>query len=113
MKPSSLAPSTQVDDSPQRIRIGGHVQAGHLMRQVRPAYPKSARYQGIEGTVLLDAVIGTNGDVLSLVVVNKLADPDLAAAALAAVKQWHYPTLPSGVPVEVVTTIAMNFTLQE
>lgn len=104
----------QGDSSPERIRVGGNVQPANLMRQVKPAYPISARDQGIEGTVLLDAVIGTNGDVLSLVVVNKLADPDLAAAALRAVQQWHYqPTLLNGVPVEVVTTIAMNFTLQE
>lgn len=99
--------------SAQRIRVGGNVQATKLLRQVKPAYPESAQSQGIEGTVLLNAVIGTDGNLLSLVVMNRLADPDLAAAALDAVKQWHYqPTLLNGAPVEVVTTITVNFKLQ-
>jgi TonB family protein len=99
--------------SPQRIKVGGNVQAANLIRQVKPAYPPSAKAQGIEGTVLLGAVISKEGDLLSLTVLNKLADPDLAAAALDAVKQWHYrPTLLNGEPVEVVTTITVNFQLQ-
>lgn len=105
--------TTQSDTTPQRIRVGGMVQATRLMRQVRPAYPASAKAQGIEGTVLMHAVISKEGDLLSLTVMNKLADPDLAAAALDAVKQWHYqPTLLNGEPVEVETTITMNFKLQ-
>ena len=90
------------------------VQASKLLRQIKPPYPASAKAQGIEGTVLLSAIIGKDGDLLSVTVVNKLVDPDLAAAALNAVKQWHYePTLLNGVPVEVITTITMNFELQE
>jgi TonB family protein len=99
--------------SPQRIRIGGMVQATNLIRQVKPAYPAAAKAQGIEGSVLMKAVISKEGDLLSLTVMNKLADPDLAAAALDAVKQWHYrPTLLNGEPVEVETTITVNFQLE-
>jgi TonB family protein len=95
------------------VRVGGNVQATKLIRQVKPAYPAVAKAQGIEGTVLLKAIIGKDGNLLSLTVLNKLADPDLAAAAMAAAQQWRYePTLLNGVPVEVVTTITMNFTLQ-
>lgn len=95
------------------VRVGGNVQATKLIRQVKPAYPAAAKAQGIEGTVLLKAIIGKDGSLLSVVVINKLADPDLAAAALAAVQQWRYePTLLNGEPVEVVTTITMNFSLQ-
>jgi protein TonB len=37
-------------------------------------------------------------------------DPDLAAAALDAVRQWRYrPTLLNGVPVEVITEIDVDF----
>jgi protein TonB len=43
-----------------------------------------------------------------------LANPELAAAAMDAVKQWRYePTLLNGVPVEVVTTISVNYRLQK
>jgi TonB family protein len=97
----------------ERIRVGGMVQATKLIKQVKPAYPEIAKAQGIEGTVLMNAIIGKDGSLLSLTVMNKLADPDLAAAALDAVKQWRYqPTLLNGEPVEVVTTITVNFKLQ-
>jgi protein TonB len=44
---------------------------------------------------------------------NALANPELAKAAVDAVKQWHYePTLLNGNPVEVATTIAVNFKLR-
>jgi periplasmic protein TonB len=47
-------------------------------------------------------------------VLNTLADPSLAKAASQAVKQWRYqPTLLNGEPIEVVTTITINFRLSE
>jgi TonB family protein len=62
----------------------------------------------------MNAVIGKDGSLLSLAVVSKLADPDLAAAALEAARQWRYqPTLLNGEPVEVLTTITVNFKLEE
>jgi periplasmic protein TonB len=61
--------------------------------------------------VLLEAVISTEGNILSLKVVNS-ADPDLARAATTAVQQWHYqPTTLNGQPLEVVTTITVDFRL--
>jgi TonB family protein len=108
------APAKPVPVAPTRIRIGGNVQATKLISQIKPVYPESAQRQGIEGTVLLQAVIARDGSLLSLGVVNTLADPDLAAAAVDAVKQWRYePTLLNGEPVEVVTTISVNFRLQK
>jgi TonB family protein len=96
------------------VRIGGNVQATKLISQVKPVYPESAQRQGIEGTVLLRAVIARDGSLLSIGVMNTLADPELASAATDAVKQWRYePTLLNGEPVEVVTTISVNFHLQK
>jgi len=47
-------------------------------------------------------------------VLNTLANPSLVEAAVEAVKQWRYqPTLLNGEPVEVVTTITMNFRLSD
>jgi TonB family protein len=98
--------------SPQRIRIGGNVQATKLISQMKPIYPENAQRQGIEGTVLLHAVIAMDGSLLSVGVMNTLADADLANAAVDAVKQWRYePTLLNGKPIEVVTTITVNFRL--
>jgi TonB family protein len=107
-KPAGLATRSVV---PRRIRVGGNVVAAQLVSKVAPIYPEIAQEKGIEGPVLLEAVISTGGNILSLKAVTT-ADPDLAAAAMAAVQQWHYqPTLLNGQPVEVVTTITVDFRL--
>jgi TonB family protein len=98
--------------APKRIRVGGEVEATKVLTQVPPKYPESARAKGIEGTVLLEAVISMEGVPLSLHVLES-PDPELSDAALAAVRQWRYqPTLLNGQPIEVVTTIAINFHLE-
>jgi TonB family protein len=107
-KPAGLAARSVV---PRRIRVGGNVVAAQLVSKVAPVYPEVAQEKGIEGPVLLEAVISTGGNILSLKAVTT-ADPDLASAAMAAVQQWHYqPTLLNGQPVEVVTTITVDFRL--
>jgi len=98
--------------APRRIRVGGSVQAAKLMNRVMPAYPEDAQKRGAEGTVFLQAVIGMEGQVLSLKPIND-ADPEFVKAAMDAVQQWHYqPTLLNGEPVEVVTTITVAFRLK-
>jgi TonB family protein len=105
--------ATEPRPAPKRIRVGGNLQAAHVLTQVKPVYPEEALAQGIEGTVLLDAVISMEGNVLSGEVINN-PDPRLAKAALDAVKQWHYqPTLLNGQPIEVVTTITVRFHLED
>ncbi|HEV2687503.1 MAG TPA: TonB family protein [Bryobacteraceae bacterium] len=99
-------------EPPRRIKVGGMVTAAKLITKVAPIYPEIARQRGIEGPVLMHAIISTTGAVLSLKVINS-ADPDLAREAMNAVGQWRYePTLLNGEPVEVVTTITMDFSLQ-
>jgi len=103
----------QETGTPHRIRVGGNVQATKLVSMTKPVYPPGAEAAGIEGTVLLRAVVSVGGDLLGLAVMNQSVDPELASAAMDAVKQWHYePTLLNGVPVEVVTTIAVTFRLE-
>jgi TonB family protein len=95
-----------------RIRIGGEVQAAKVLEKVQPVYPDKARIAGIDGTVILHAVIGMDGRPYSLEVMNNQIDTDLARAAVEAVSKWHYqPTLLNGDPVEVDTTIKVIFTL--
>jgi len=108
-KPASQGTPVPV---PHRIRVGGNVSAARLVSKVEPVYPEYAQQQGIQGAVLLQAIISKEGSVMSLSVVNT-ADPDLARAAMTAVGQWHYqPTLLNGQPVEVVTTITVDFKLK-
>lgn len=108
-RPASEPPRT---GTPQRIRVGGSVQATRLIHMPKPLYPEHLQQQGVEGTVLLEGVISVEGSLLSLRNLNTLVHPELAKAAVEAVQQWRYqPTLLNGKPVEVVTTITVNYRL--
>jgi TonB family protein len=95
-----------------RLRIGGEVQAPKIIEKVQPVYPEKAKAAGIDGTVILHAIISKDGNPISLRVMNNQIDPDLARAAVEAVSKWRYkPTLLNGEPVEVDTTVMVKFTL--
>ncbi|MGD0841894.1 MAG: TonB family protein [Candidatus Acidiferrales bacterium] len=95
---------------PTRIRIGGNVQGAKLITKVQPVYPPPAAAKGVQGNVVLHAVIGRDGSVKALQVIS--GDPLLTQAALDAVRKWMYaPTLLNGDPVEVDTTITVVFKL--
>jgi len=98
--------------TPQRIRVGGQVQAANLIRQPKPAYPPLARSARIQGTVRFTAVIGKDGTIQNLQLVS--GHPLLVQSAQDAVKQWLYkPTMLNGEAVEVITQIDVNFTLTQ
>jgi protein TonB len=96
--------------TPQRIRVGGNVEAAKLERQILPVYPQIAKTAHIQGTVVLHAVIAKDGSIQELTYVSGPAL--LMRAAMDAVRQWHYaPTQLNGEPVEVDTTIQVVFSL--
>jgi len=77
-----------------------------------PAYPPAARKKAIEGAVVLKAVIAKDGGVKNLSVIK--GHPLLVPAAIEAVKTWKYkPYYVNGEPVEVETTITVNFRLEQ
>lgn len=103
----------KTNGKPSRLGVGGTVEAAKLVSRVQPVYPESAKAAGVQGTVVLHAVIGMDGKPLSLRVMNSQIDPDLARSAVEAVSQWRYtPTLLNGQPIEIDTTIQVNYTLQ-
>jgi TonB family protein len=76
------------------------------IRDVRPRYPEGA---GIEGIVMLNGLIGTDGFLRDLRVVGS-AHPDLARAAIEAVSQWEFDeTLLNCVPVETPMAVTVDF----
>ena len=96
--------------TPQKIRVASGFAEGNLIHDVQPSYPPRARLAHIQGMVVLQAVIGKDGTIQNLQVVS--GPPMLAQAALEAVKQWRYkPYYLNGEPVDVDTTININFTL--
>jgi len=95
---------------PQKLRVSSGVAAGMLVHQVKPQYPPIAMQARIQGTVVLQAVIGKDGTVQDLHLIS--GHPMLAPAAIEAVRQWRYrPYLLNDEPVEVDTQINVNFTL--
>jgi TonB family protein len=110
--PTKPVPVLTTSGKPSRLSVGGNVQAARIITKVQPVYPDSAKSAGVSGTVILHAVVGMNGKPLSLRVMNSQVDPELARAAVEAVNQWCYvPTLLNGEPIEVDTTITVNFSL--
>jgi protein TonB len=78
---------------------------------VKPVYPAAARSAGVQGAVVVEVTIDRNGRVKDAKVLRSI--PLLDQAALDAVKQWQFtPTLLNGVPVPVIMTVTVNFTLQ-
>ena len=104
----------QRSGTPQRIPVGGNVQMARLIRQPRPDYPAELKQLGVTGVVMIQAVISKDGELLNPRVVNTDVDWRLAQSALDAVKQWRYtPTLLNGQPVEVATSVAVAYELDQ
>ena len=93
------------------VRVGGLITRPERVRYVPPVYPDVARAARIEGTVILEAVIGIDGAVREVRVLRPA--PFLEAAAVEAVRQWLFtPTRLNGEPVPVVMTVTVTFTLR-
>ena len=96
----------------KRVRVGGDIKEPKKIKDVKPVYPEEAKNAGVQGIVILEAIIGTDGSVQEAKVLRPV--PMLDKAALDAVIQWRYtPTLLNGEPVEVVMTLTVTFTLNE
>ena len=79
-------------------------------KDVAPVYPPIAQSARVQGVVIIEAMIGPNGKVQDARVLRSI--PLLDQAALDAVRQWEFtPTLLNGVPVPVIMTVTVQFTL--
>jgi TonB family protein len=93
------------------VRVGGNVRAPLKTQSANAVYPPTAQAAGVQGVVILEITIGTDGAVSDARVLRSI--PLLDQAALDAVRQWRYePTLLNGVPVPVIMTATVNFALQ-
>jgi len=92
------------------VRAIGGIRSPMKIKDVAPKYPSVALAARAEGVVILEATIGLTGMVEDVRILRSI--PLLDAAALEAVRQWEYsPTLLNGVPVPVLITVTVNFTL--
>jgi len=78
--------------------------------KVQPQYPDIAREAGVDGTVLVQALVGKDGKVKDVRVQKSI--PMLDASAVAAVKQWVFkPALSNNKPVAVWVAVPVKFQL--
>jgi protein TonB len=97
--------------SGRTVRVGGIVREPVKVRHVDPAYPPLALAARVQGTVVLQCVITTEGAVAEVSVVS--GHPLLNEAAVAAVSRWRYrPTLLNGERVGVILTVIVSFRLR-
>jgi protein TonB len=94
----------------QPIRVGGNIKTPTKTHDVRPEYPRTAVSARVQGIVIIEATIASDGRVQGARVLRSI--PLLDDAALEAVKQWRYePTLMNGIPVPVIMTVTVQFRL--
>jgi protein TonB len=89
-------------------RVGGAVRAPTKLVDVKPVYPDDARRANVQGVVIIEIVIDTEGRVRDARILRSI--PLLDDAALEAVRQWEFtPTAMDGVPVPLAMTVTVNF----
>ena len=90
--------------------MGGSIKPPVKTKDVPPVYPASAQSARVQGVVIIEATIGPDGKVQDARVLRSVRLLD--QAALDAVSQWEFtPTLLKGVPVPVIMTVTVVFTL--
>ena len=90
---------------------GGQIVPPKKVRDVAPQYPPSLVNGGVQGTVVLRGRIASDG-YISDITILKETHPELAQAAIEAVRGWRYTeTLLNCVPAEPGITITTNFSL--
>ena len=95
----------------QPVRVGGDIAAPTKLVDVRPVYPPIAQSARVQGVVIVEATIDERGNVTDATILRSI--PLLDQAAIDAVRQWKFtPTLLDGVPVPVIMTVTVTFSLQ-
>jgi TonB family protein len=85
---------------------------GDPLEWVSPKYPKDALKRRVEGVVVLTVSVAKHGEVKNATVVS--GDPDLAEAAIRAVRKWRYvPYFLNDQPIEVKTTVTISFKITD
>jgi TonB family protein len=111
---TGLAPNTGADAIQQFLvssrPVGGRVKEPQLVSKTVPSYPAAARQSGIEGRVMIDAVIDTAGKLTNMRVVS--GPPLLQRAALDSLRNWKYqPGYLDDKPVQTKISITVEFRL--
>jgi protein TonB len=94
---------------------GNGVSLPSVVKQVEADYTQEAKDQRIEGTVLLESVVKSDGSVGAVAVVQSLDSVfGLDREAVKAMRQWEFkPGTKEGKAVAVKVVVEMTFSLKE
>ena len=93
-------------------RPGSGITPPELLREVRPEYTEEARRASVEGDVVLEIVVRSDGSVGDVKIVQGLG-AGLDRRAIDAVRQWRFsPAKRFGAPVDVLVEVAVEFKLR-
>ncbi len=110
--PPPPPPPAELVNGQAPVRVGGNIKPPRKTKDVRPNYPADALAARVQGVVILQATIDQAGNVVGARVLY--SQPMLDQAAVEAVNQWQFePTLVNGVPVPVIMTVTVNFTIDK
>jgi TonB family protein len=98
--------------APAADRIGRAPASPRRLREVKPDYTEEGRRRHLEGDVVLEIVVKSDGGVGSVKLLQGLG-AGLDQRAIDAVRQWRFsPAQRYGVPVDVIVEVAMEFKLR-
>lgn len=114
VSPVAIAGLLLVPQGPAYYEIGqDNVVPPAVVNSPRPTYTAEAMEAGVEGRVVLECVVGTDGACEEPRVVQSLDPQGLDLQATAALRQWQFrPGQRSGDPVPVLVNVEMTFTLR-
>ena len=105
-------PARQTQVAKPQLQVPNDAMQQRIRHLVPPEYPEDARQAGVQGTVVLDAVVNPQGAVTRVKFVS--GPEQLSPAAIDAVRWWRYePYLVNGQPATVETTVAVDFRLAD
>lgn len=104
---SMASPATNAAERERLSPVSG----SELRQSIDATYPLLGQHMNVQGSVVLQAIVGTDGSIEDLRVLSGPAI--LTAAAQQAVRQWRFkPYLQNGQPVETKARITVNFSIQ-
>jgi protein TonB len=97
------------------VRIGGDVKAPKLLYEVKPPYTADARRAGIQGVIVMEAVVLADGNVGDVRVTRSLDKKfGLDDEAVRTLRKWRFEAgMKGGIAVPVLVEVEMTFTVRK
>jgi TonB family protein len=91
-------------------QVGNGVTAPTLRSQVKPFYTSEAMQRKIQGTVVLEMIVGSDGEPYNVRVARSLDAGGLDEEAVRAARQWRFnPGRLGDTPVDVLVMLVIDF----